>query len=274
MQFAQTVFVMEKSKKKSIKTFFASLKKKRILTVTGCWVFYFLMSIIPIMFLLITAFSFFGVDLAQELSGRVPLEFSGAVELILGTASNVSKSVTIFFVITVVISCSTLLNQMSKDGDYIYNATHKSKRGVFRRVYAIALLLVLFLVFIAFALFFSFRNLLLFKMGEVLKNLVTAFSFVFIILFGYVTVLLLTRFISPVKLKGGALALSSFISLSIMVLGTIGLILYIRLFSSFNAFYGSLAGIIVFLLWTFVLMFALAFGAFVCMKLNAKKKKA
>ena len=79
--------------------FFKELKEKRLLTVTGCWVFYFIMALIPLVFLLITAFGFFGVDLSMELAGRLPVEFREAVEIIVGTASNVSKSLTVFFII-------------------------------------------------------------------------------------------------------------------------------------------------------------------------------
>lgn len=250
--------------------FFASLKEKRILTVTGCWVFYFLMALIPLVFLLITAFGFFGVDLSLELAGRLPAEFRDAVEIVVGTASNVSKSVTVFFIITVLISCSTLLGQMSKDGEYIYGAKGRAKRGIFRRLWALVLLSILFLLFIAFALCFSFRNTLLLKFGEDRRNLLTVVSFVVIILFAYSIIALLNRFISPVKVRAFPLLFGSFISLCIMVLGSILLILYIRFFTGFNAFYGSLAGIVVFFLWAFILMLSLSFGSFVCMRIWQK----
>ncbi len=253
-------------------SFFTSLREKRLLTVTGCWVFYFLMALIPLVFLLITAFGFFGVDLSLELAGRLPTEFRDAVEIVVGTASNVSKSVTVFFIITVLISCSTLLNQMSKDGDHIYGEEGERKRGVFRRLWALLLLCVLFLLFIAFALCFSFRNSLLLRFGEDVRGVLTIVSFAVIILFGYSIIMLLNSFISPIKLKAFALLFGSFISLCIMVLGTILLILYIRFFTGFNAFYGSLAGIIVFFLWAFILMLALSFGSFVCMRLTRRKK--
>ena len=254
------------------KSFFIELKEKRLLTVTGCWVFYFVMALIPLVFLLITAFGFFGVDLSLELAGRLPSEFREAIELIVGTASNVSKSLTVFFVITVVLSCSTLLNQMSKDGDYIYG-TEGRKKGVFRRLWALVLLCVLFLLFIAFALCFSFRSALLIKFGWDKRNVITIISFSLIILFAFIIIMLLNSFISPIKLGGVSLFFGSFISLSITVLGTILLIIYIRFFSDYNAFYGSLAGIVVFFLWAFILMLSLAIGSFFCMRLSSKRKR-
>lgn len=253
--------------------FFTSLKEKRLLTVTGCWVFYFLMALLPLLFLLITAFSFFGVDLSMEIAGRLPIEFRDAVEILVGTASNVSKSVTIFFVLTVILSCSTLLNQMSKDGDYIYGTEGKRKRGIFRRVWALLLLCILFLLFIAFALCFSFRNTLLLRFGEGGRKVITVLSFLIIIIFAYTIIALINRFISPVKIRPLALFFGSFISLCIMVLGTILLILYVKFFGEFNAFYGSLAGVLMFFLWAFILMLALSFGSFLCMRFTKKAQK-
>ena len=256
----------EKTKRKF--AFFETLKEKRILSLTGSWVFYFLSALIPLVFLMITAFSFFGMDISMEIAGKLPAEFRDVGETIVGTASNVSNSATFLFIVSVILSCSGLLNQMSKDGDYIYGVSHKKRKGLLRRVWVFAMLCVLFLMFTAFALLFSFRGVLLIKLGNGLKNLVTIISFVFIMLFGYAVLLVLNRFISPVRLKGVALALGSFASLCIVVLGSIGLIGYIRIFSSFNAFYGSLAGVVVFFFWAYVLMFGLLFGVFVCKSLN------
>lgn len=267
-----------KKEKKSVRVkkerpFITLFKEKRVMTITGSWVFYFIMSIIPLCFLLITAFSFFGVDLSLELAGKLPREFRDAGELIVGTASNVSNGVTVFFVVTVVLSCSSLLSQMSKDGDFIYGATHKRKSGFLGKLWVFMMLFVLFLIFTLFAFLFSFRNALLMRLGTGVKNFLTTFFFILVILSGYALILILNRFISPVKLKTSSLALSSFVSLCIIVLGTIGLILYIRFFSNFNAFYGSLASVIVFFLWAYVLMFGLAFGTLICMNLNKKGQK-
>jgi uncharacterized BrkB/YihY/UPF0761 family membrane protein len=195
-----------------------------------------------------------------------------AFEIIVGTASNVSKSLTVFFIITVLLSCSTLLNQMSKDGDYIYGREGR-KKGVFRRLWALLLLCVLFLLFIAFALCFSFRNSLLLRFGQDQRNLLTIISFALIIIFAFIIIMLLNGFISPIKLSPFSLFFGSFISLCITVVGTICLILYIRYFSNYNAFYGSLAGVVVFFLWAFILMLALALGSFFCMRLSFKGKR-
>ena len=74
---------------------------------------------------------------------------------------------------------------------------------------------------------------------------------------------MLNRFISPVKLKFKEVAIGGLCSLSAIVMGTIGFALYLRFFNSYNAFYGSLAGIIVFLLWVYIIMIGLVAGVII-----------
>ena len=58
------------------------VRQKRITTVAGAWTFYFLTSLLPIVFLLITAFGVFGVDISADVVGRLPEEFRLAGETI------------------------------------------------------------------------------------------------------------------------------------------------------------------------------------------------
>ena len=96
------------------------INEKRLTTVAGAWVYYFLSSVIPLAFLIVTAFSVFGINVTSDIVSRLPEEFRLAGETIVQTAKKASKGVTLFFIITVIFSCTTLLNQMSKDGDFIY----------------------------------------------------------------------------------------------------------------------------------------------------------
>lgn len=256
----QTLFMMSKKAKEFLHLF----SQKRLTTVAGAWVFFFLTSVLPLAFLMVTAFGVFGVDLSKELVSRLPIEYRTAGEAIVSTAKEASKGATIIFVLTVFFSGSALLNQMKKDGDYIYSAKSNSKRGIFRRVWAILGLACLFSIFLAVAFVIAFGGnffggFLLFNIP--LLNMIL--SLFLIIAFCYFLIIILNRFISPVKLKFKDLALGSLISLFIIVLGTIGFTLYLRFFNSYNAFYGSLAGIIIFLLWAYILMIGLVSGAII-----------
>jgi membrane protein len=262
-------------KSKPLSKIFHIFSEKRLTTVAGAWVYYFLSSVIPLAFLIITAFSLFGVSVTSDIVSRLPEEFRLAGETIAQTAENASNGVTFFFVVTVVFSCTTLLNQMSKDGDFIYGEKSKRKRGILRRLWAIGALAVLFAVFLGVAFIFSFGNMFFskFALRGGWKLLFTVISFAIIIAFSYFIILLIHNFISPVRSKFTQVALGSFISLCIIVLGTIGLILYLKFLKPYNAFYGSLTAIIVFLLWAYILMLGIVVGVVINTYVRKGKQK-
>ena len=273
MRKTQTVFVM---KKNQIISPFKILSEKRLSTVAGAWVFYFLLSVIPLVFLVVTAFGVFGVKITTDLVSRLPEEFRTAGEAIVLTATTASNGATVLFIVTAVYSCIRLLSQMSKDGDCIYGVKSKTKRGIMRKFWAIIALATLFAVFAGASVLVAFGNKLFnftFAVHGVKKLLTTLGVFFLAILLCFIIILLLNRFISPVKLKIKQVAFGSFISLVIIVLGTMGFALYIRFFNSYNAFYGSLAGIIVFLLWAYILMVSLVTGVIINQHLYAKDAK-
>lgn len=252
------------------------LAEKRFTTVAGAWVYFFLSSVIPLAFLIVTAFGVFGVTLSEDLVSRLPEEFRGAGEAIISTAERASKSATLLFVLTVLFSCTSLLNQMSKDGDYLYGKTSKRKRGILRRLWALGALAVLFTLFLGAAFTFAFGNLLGLnaKHKTLIRILTVVLAFLVIISFGYVVIILLNRFICPVKITFSEMSIGALVSLAVIVLGTIGFTLYLRFFSSYNAFYGSLAAIVAFLLWAYILMLGLVVGVVINTYLYERKKQS
>ncbi len=261
-------------KRNKIIAFFHVFSDKRFTTVAGAWVFFFLTSVLPLAFLMVTAFGVFKVDLSLELVSRLPIEYRQSGEAIVSTAEKASKGATLIFVFTTFFSGSALLNQMKKDGDHIYGINTKYKRGLLRRVWAILGLVCLFVVFLAVAFLIAFGNNLfkgysIFNLNPILNMTLSLFL---VIIFCYFLIIVLNWFISPYKLKFTDLALGALISLFIIVLGTIGFTLYLRFFNSYNAFYGSLAGIIVFLLWAYILMIGLVSGV-IYNSVNFDKRK-
>ena len=237
--------------------------------------YYFLTSLIPILFLIITAFSVFGVRITSDVVSRLPVEFRLAGQTILETAEKASNGATIFFIITVIFSCTSLLNQMSKDGDFIYGAQSRSKRGLMRRLWAVLAIGALFIMFLGIAFLSAFSSSLKIDLS-INKNsdiLLSFLGFLFVIVFGYAIIYVLNKFICPVKSNFPDLALGSLVALFIMVLGTLGFTIYLRFFSNYNAFYGALSGVIIFLFWAYILMFGLSVGAVVNVKVYKYRQK-
>ena len=175
-------------------SFLETFNQKRITTVAGAWVYYFLTSLIPLLFLIITAFSVFGVNITSDIVSRLPIEFRLAGSTILETAENASNGATVFFIITVIFSCTSLLNQMSKDGDFIFEEKSKTKRGLMRRLWAVLAIGTLFLMFLAIAFVFAFSSSLKinFFKGKNSQIIFSTFAFLLVILFGYAIIYLLT----------------------------------------------------------------------------------
>ena len=86
------------------KNVFSVFREKRLSTVAGAWVYYFLMSVIPLAFLLATAFGVFGINVLNDLVSRLPQEFRATGLAIRDAADNVSRSATLLFIITVKLS--------------------------------------------------------------------------------------------------------------------------------------------------------------------------
>ena len=205
----------------------------------------------------------FGVNFSKDVVSRLPIEFRLSGQTILETAENASNGATIFFIITAVFSGTSLLNQMSKDGDFIFEAHSKTKRGLMRRLWAVLALGLMFILFLGVAFLFAFSSLVKIE-PSIAKNshiFLTILAFLLVIVFAYAIIYLLNKFICPIKCKFSDLALGALVALAIMVLGTLGFTIYLKFFANYNAFYGTLSGVIIFLFWAYILMFGLSVGA-------------
>lgn len=256
--------------------FLSLLKENRVTTVAGAWVYFFLTSLIPMVFLMVTAFGVFGVEITTDLIARLPEELRIGGEVIVNTAKSYQEGVTLLFIATVVFSSSALLNQMRKDGRAIYGVKQKDKRRFFNRVWAIFGIFILFLIFLLSAFLVAFGEKLFTllptsKGKRILVSLIVGLS---ITLLSYFVIILLNKYIIPVKIPVVALFSGSILSLAIIYLGTIILGVYLHFFGLNNAFYGSLAGIVVFLLWSYVMMLGLVIGTIFGFYLTYKRSSS
>ena len=151
----------------------------------------------------------------------------------------------------------------------------EQRRGLGRRLFAVASLGVIFCVFLVAALVFAFEGKIIAILGIADKSgiFTEILSFLFIILFIYAIIILLNKIICPVKISFSKLVTGAFVALCIIVIGSIAFMLYLRFFNNYNKFYGSLAAIIVFLLWAYIVMLGLSIGAVTCTYLCDKRVK-
>lgn len=244
------------------KGFFTLLKEKRVTTVAGAWVYFFLSSLIPLVFLIVTAFGVFGVEFSLDLVSRLPESLRESGQIIVNTAKSAQEGVTILFAVTVIFSLSALLRQMRKDGNSIYEVSQKDKRGFLERFWAILALAVLFIVFLltAFAVAFSEKLLLNLPLGKTRNIVTTVIAGIILTSVSYAVIVLLNKYISPSNTPISSILSGSLFSLIIIFAGTFLMGVYLHFFGTNNAFYGSLAGIVVFMLWAYLLMTGLVVG--------------
>ena len=259
--------------KKNAKSIIIFLKERRISTVAGAWVYYFLTALLPLIFLVFTAFAVFGVNLNESLVLRLPVEFQEVGEILVTTASKASGGITVFFVIVVFFTGSTLLNQMLKDGEYIYEHKKNYKYSFLRRLFSLIALGVLFLIFLACALVSTFQNIVLSGFNITDSKFSLILIVVSIMIVSFFLINLLNKFICPYNTKFFSFLFGSLVSLFIIVLGTISFMLWLRILKPYNAFYGSLASVIAFLLWSYILMLGLVVGVCVNVRIIDKRTK-
>lgn len=249
--------------KNKIFAFLRLLKEKRLTTVAGAWVYFFLSSLIPLVFLVITAFGVFGVEITTDLVARLPESLREGGTALVSVAKSAQEGITVLFIFSTILSLSSLLAQMRRDGNFIYGVEEKNKRGILGRLWAIVALLVLFGVFLAGGLLFAFGKAIFSGLPSgkdklVLTTLAVGFLLTNVV---YLVIVLLNKYICPIKIPLSILLLQSLVSLAIVFIGTLVIGVYIAFFGGNNAFYGSLAGIVAFLLWAYVCMNGLVIGA-------------
>lgn len=105
-----------------------------------------LLAVVPIFFLMVTAFGVFGVDASTEFAMRLPEEFRGLVLEIIDVASQASRGATVLFVLTVFWVGISLFSHMLKDGELLYGEK-RGKSGVIRKLLSFLLLFLLLTVF-------------------------------------------------------------------------------------------------------------------------------
>lgn len=242
----------------AVKNIVKTAAESNFVLYAGSWSFFFLLSAVPLVLLLVMACDAFGVD-ASFLLDEMPAELGEGVKAVFSVAEAASKGATFILVLTSLYSATRLFSYMLKDGETLYGAPRKN--GALRKIAGFLLFSLVFLLFLAaaavivlgkqIASVFSGKWGTLF--GKIALNLL-------VIAVVYAVIVTLNAFICPRKNKLGAVMLGSLFSLAATVLGSIGFAAYLHFFASYTDLYGNLAAIVVFMLWVYITMLGLAAG--------------
>lgn len=243
-----------------VKNVLKIVNESNLVLYAGSWSFFFILSAVPLVLLLVMACDALGVNVTFLLDD-MPAELSEGVKTIFSLATEASKGATFILVLTSLYSSSRLFSYMLKDGETIYGADTR-KNGVFRKIVGFLILSVIFIIFLASAVVILLSKQIggaLFsgKWGTLFGKIALNSIVIAVV---YVIIITLNAFICPRKNKLGAVMLGSLLSLAVAVLGSIGFAAYLHFFASYTDLYGNLAAIVVFMLWVYITMLGLAAG--------------
>lgn len=257
----------------AVKKAFSFVRESHIALYAGSWSFFFLLSAVPLVLLLVMACDAFGVDLSFLLEGMPP-ELGEGVSAVFSLAADASKGATFILVLTSVYSASRLFSRLIEDGGKMHGVS-SPRNGVLGRIAAVFAMAAVFAVFLAAAGFIllgrQFAAALSGSWGTLFGKIALnflAFSFV------YAIIITLDLFICPKNTNFGAVLLGALVTLAVGVLGSIGFAAYVHYFASYTDLYGNLAAIVVLMLWVYITMIGLAAGNAAIALITKKKEKA
>ena len=177
-------------------------------------------------------------------------------------ANNSNRNITFFFVITSLYSATKLFYILLKDGELIYLEKRNSST-LWHKMWSFIVLFVILCFVAIVTVIFILNKSIIFILPLGVKLYALMYKIIYnslAILIVYGIIITVNRFICPIKKSLLEILVGSFVTLIISVMGSIGFVLYLHYFVSYDNLYGSLASIIIFMLWAYILTFGLSLG--------------
>lgn len=248
---------------KSLKSTYTFLKEKYLLlqlkkytTLAGTLVFFFIMSIIPLTFLLTLLIGKLPIDLEQIFDLQVFESVKNVLVYIKEEAENATTGASLILILTTLYSATNLFYQMRKSGEIIYGYSRR-KRGFRVRMGALVLLLIVLAMVIAFLLVYAVGTFLFSKFLQGVLEKVS--EYLLLIGIAFLLVLLLNVYVCPYKEKIRRFLPGSMLTVIAWACAIIGFSIYLKIGNP-GRLYGALSAIIVFLLWLYMLMICFIAG--------------
>lgn len=246
------------------------LQLKKYTTLAGTLVFFFIMSIIPLSFLLTLVIGKLPIDVDRFLELPVFESVKNVLLYVKQEAESATASVSIILIFTTLYSSTNLFYQMRKSGEIIYGYS-REKKGLHLRMGALALLLIVIGIIVGFLLLYALGSFLFSKLlsntFESVADSILLFALAFLL------VLLLNVYVCPYKEKIRLFLSGSLLTVVAWGIAIIGFSVYLKI-GNVSKLYGALSTIIVFLLWLYVLMICFMSGViFNSEKITLRRKE-
>ena len=229
---------------------------KKYTTLAGTLVFFLIMSIVPLTFWITLVLGKLPIDTERILSLPVFASVKEVLLYVQKEATNATSSTSLLLIVTTLYSSTNLFYQMRKSGELIYDYRRK-QTGIWLRLGALALLLVVMTTIVIFIITFGVGTLLFSRFLSGVWELIADYALLIGLAFSIV--LLLNAYICPYKTKISCFLPGTLITLTAWGLAIAVFSVYLKI-SNMSKLYGALTVIIVFLLWLYVLMICFIVG--------------
>ncbi len=228
---------------------------KKAVTFAGAMVFFFLLGLVPTMYLFSLTLSLFGKKLSLLGGFFITEEFSVIKEFIFTFTENVGAGGSVIAGFIAVYSAGSFFVHLRLMGEAIYN--HKSANTFLIRILSIISAILISLVTSFLVVVYAFLSPITIKALGVVGKI---FNVILIMLIIFVAIVIINLFTCPYKLKIKEVLSGSLFTLIFSIIFTLVFLVYLKYFSSYDKIYGKIAVIPIFLVWLFIIMRCLVNG--------------
>lgn len=248
---------------------YSYVARKKYSTLAGSLAFFFMLSIIPFIFLVLLFLKLFNFDNSYLDVSFLPERVGQLIDYIVNSQMPNLTTYSIFLIGTSFYTASNIFYQIMQCGEFIYNKKRKINFYKKKFITIIGVLIVITMLILTI-----FLNLVsdqfISKIASgifiiILKYILTIFFPVGIVIFVNILV-------APYKLKIKYVLRGSFFTLLFWIVASLGFNIYFRFFSNIEEFYGALTFVIITFLYIYILAQGLIIGFILNQRfLNQKK---
>lgn len=198
----------------------------------------------------------------------IPIEVIKVFNYFVSNARS-SISGSIFVIFTTFWGASSLFYHFIKCGEIIYNKKREREKIINRAFSLLAMIAFLILIMLSVFIIISINYLLSFVVFIFLKRLI---QFVIFFFLPFVLILFINIYVPPIKIRIKEAILGSLFTVIYGALATFVFTTFLKISKNFGAIYGSLAFVIVFLIWIYILTNGLIIGFIINYQKNHSKK--
>ena len=234
----------------NVKGFLKFNSDKKSATLSGAIVFFVLLGIVPLSYLTSLVLTFFGTEVADIIKTFAYPELIEVTGYIYETGLKLGTRGNIIAFCLALYSSGNIFYQLKLSGELIYN--YSVKNNLLKRVFSIITSFIAVWLYSCVAvIFLAFSPMLIRFLGGVFSGIISG-AFTFLVVFSMA--ILINLYTCPFKVKIKNVIWGSLYTAIFTFITTIFFFIYINSFASYNEIYGTIAIIIVFLTWLYLMV--------------------